>query len=174
MQSWLPANTITQLNFPTTMCCCRRYVHNTLLAAAEETCALTTLSGVIRKEQLRHIDLLKIDVEGAELDVLRGVDAEHWPRIRQVLSPSPPHTALPPPEPHCSRVPCYCLQAVVEVESYGTDATPELSSVKTLLQEAGFDCIVVDEPLRGSRVFQVYAWRCTGVPASAQNGCEPL
>lgn len=33
----------------------------------------------------RQIDLLKIDVEGAELEVLQGIDEEHWPSIRQVL-----------------------------------------------------------------------------------------
>lgn len=33
----------------------------------------------------RDVDLLKIDVEGAEADVLLGVDAEQWPRIRQVV-----------------------------------------------------------------------------------------
>lgn len=33
----------------------------------------------------RTIDLLKIDVEGAETDVLLGVDEEQWPRIRQVV-----------------------------------------------------------------------------------------
>jgi len=33
----------------------------------------------------RPVDLLKIDVEGAELDVLLGLDETDWPRIRQVL-----------------------------------------------------------------------------------------
>lgn len=32
----------------------------------------------------RPVDLLKVDVEGAELDVLLGIDAAHWPLIRQV------------------------------------------------------------------------------------------
>jgi FkbM family methyltransferase len=32
------------------------------------------------------IDLLKVDVEGGELDVLRGVDAADWPRIAQVVA----------------------------------------------------------------------------------------
>lgn len=32
----------------------------------------------------RRIDLLKIDVERAELQVLQGVAAHHWPAIRQV------------------------------------------------------------------------------------------
>jgi FkbM family methyltransferase len=33
----------------------------------------------------RAVDLLKVDVEGAELDVLLGIDARHWPLIRQVV-----------------------------------------------------------------------------------------
>lgn len=33
----------------------------------------------------RVIDLLKIDVEGAELDVLKGLDDEHWPLIRNIV-----------------------------------------------------------------------------------------
>jgi FkbM family methyltransferase len=31
------------------------------------------------------VDLLKIDVEGAELEVLEGLDAEDWPRVKQVI-----------------------------------------------------------------------------------------
>ncbi len=33
----------------------------------------------------RDIDLLKIDVEGAEADVMLGIDAEQWPRIHQAV-----------------------------------------------------------------------------------------
>jgi FkbM family methyltransferase len=33
----------------------------------------------------RRVDLLKIDAEGAEVDVLRGIDPAHWPLIGQVL-----------------------------------------------------------------------------------------
>ncbi len=33
----------------------------------------------------RDIDLLKVDVEGAEADVLLGIDAAQWPRIRQAV-----------------------------------------------------------------------------------------
>lgn len=33
----------------------------------------------------RPIDLLKIDAEGAEVDVLLGVDEAHWPLIEQVV-----------------------------------------------------------------------------------------
>jgi phthiocerol/phenolphthiocerol synthesis type-I polyketide synthase E len=46
---------------------------------------LRPLSDVIDEEQIEKIDLLKIDVEEAELDVLRGIRAEHWPRIRQAV-----------------------------------------------------------------------------------------
>jgi FkbM family methyltransferase len=33
----------------------------------------------------RPVDLLKIDVEGAELDVLHGIGQAHWPLIRQAI-----------------------------------------------------------------------------------------
>jgi FkbM family methyltransferase len=33
----------------------------------------------------RTIDLLKIDVEGAEIEVLHGIDAQHWPQVRRVV-----------------------------------------------------------------------------------------
>lgn len=33
----------------------------------------------------RPVDLLKIDVEGAELDVLQSIDPPHWPLIRQAI-----------------------------------------------------------------------------------------
>lgn len=69
---------------------CRRYVRNTLLAAAEERCALCTLSQVLAQQRLQRVDLLKIDVEGAELDVLRGVQPADWPRIQQVGRPCLP------------------------------------------------------------------------------------
>jgi FkbM family methyltransferase len=45
---------------------------------------LKRLSDVIDEEQIASIDLLKIDVEDAELEVLRSIRADHWPRIRQV------------------------------------------------------------------------------------------
>jgi 31-O-methyltransferase len=48
-------------------------------------CPLKTVSQVIDENQLAHVDLLKIDVEGAERDVLRGIRDEHWPLIRQFI-----------------------------------------------------------------------------------------
>jgi FkbM family methyltransferase len=43
------------------------------------------LSSVIDEQGIDRIDLLKIDVEGAELDVLRGIEERHWPLIRQAV-----------------------------------------------------------------------------------------
>lgn len=47
-------------------------------------CNMTTVSNVIKEHRIKKIDLLKIDVEGAEMDVLRGIDSSHWPLIRQI------------------------------------------------------------------------------------------
>jgi FkbM family methyltransferase len=47
-------------------------------------CEVRTLSETIRQQALEQIDLLKVDVEGAELDVLNGIEEQHWPRIRQL------------------------------------------------------------------------------------------
>ena len=48
------------------------------------TCELTTVSAFLAKEHLDRVDLLKIDVERAELDVLAGVELRDWPKIGQV------------------------------------------------------------------------------------------
>ena len=51
-------------------------------------------------------------------------------------------------------------QIVLEVESFGGQGcTKELDAVLEILREAGFDQLHTDEPLKGSRVFQVYAKR---------------
>ena len=48
-------------------------------------CRVTTLSRVMRDHQVDRIDLLKIDVEGGEVDVLSGIDDADWPKIKQVV-----------------------------------------------------------------------------------------
>lgn len=48
-------------------------------------CELRTLSKVIVEQKIKQIDLLKIDVERSELDVLLGIEAEDWPKIKQVV-----------------------------------------------------------------------------------------
>lgn len=41
---------------------------------------------MIRDNGIPVIDLLKVDVEKSELDVLRGIEPEHWPIIRQIVA----------------------------------------------------------------------------------------
>jgi FkbM family methyltransferase len=54
-----------------------------LYTARQITVAMDRLSAFLQAD--RPVDLLKIDVEGGELDVLLGIDPPHWPLIRQVI-----------------------------------------------------------------------------------------
>jgi hypothetical protein len=55
-------------------------------------CEVRTLSDTIQRQALEHVDLLKIDIEGAELEALDGIEEQHWRRIRQlVMEISPAH-----------------------------------------------------------------------------------
>ena len=59
----------------------RRHYH----ATKEVTCQLRTLSDVINDLEIEWIDLLKVDTEGAEEDVLAGLEPWHWARIKQAV-----------------------------------------------------------------------------------------
>lgn len=48
-------------------------------------CAMTTVSDIVQDNSLSKIDLLKIDVERAELDVLFGISRTDWRLISQVV-----------------------------------------------------------------------------------------
>jgi amino acid adenylation domain-containing protein/FkbM family methyltransferase len=50
----------------------------------EQRARLRRLSDVIDEQGIAHVDLLKIDVQRAEEDVLRGLAERHWPRIAQL------------------------------------------------------------------------------------------
>jgi FkbM family methyltransferase len=80
-------------------------------------CPLKTLSQIVDENRLDRIDLLKIDVEGAERDVLRGVRDEHWPLIRQLI---------------------------VETHPGPGDV---LSDVRSALENRGFRTVVTDQTL---------------------------
>jgi FkbM family methyltransferase len=49
-------------------------------------CQVRTLSSVISELGINSIDLLKIDVEGEEYEVLKGIKSQDWPRIKQVVA----------------------------------------------------------------------------------------
>ena len=55
------------------------------LTARRYTCRIRRLSDVLRELGVGRVDLLKIDVERSEEQVIAGLDAGDWPRIRQVL-----------------------------------------------------------------------------------------
>jgi FkbM family methyltransferase len=48
----------------------------------ETGCHVTTLTQVMRHHAIASVDFLKVDVEGAELDVLRGIAPDDWDKIR--------------------------------------------------------------------------------------------
>jgi FkbM family methyltransferase len=48
-------------------------------------CQFTTLSSMLSQANISQLDLLKIDVEGAELAVLQGIDDGDWSKIRQMV-----------------------------------------------------------------------------------------
>jgi FkbM family methyltransferase len=49
------------------------------------TATLVPLSSVIEENRLDRIDVLKVDVEGAEVAVLQGITSAQWDVIRQVV-----------------------------------------------------------------------------------------
>ena len=59
----------------------RRYYQST----RNVTCRLRRLTDVIDEEGITGIDLLKVDTEGAEEDVLSGIEPRHWSLIRQAV-----------------------------------------------------------------------------------------
>lgn len=50
------------------------------------TCQVETVSEQIDKLAIARLQLLKVDVEGAEWDVLCGIRDEHWPLIQQIVA----------------------------------------------------------------------------------------
>lgn len=49
-------------------------------------CSELTISDIIAEHGFTCVDLLKVDVEGDELDVLKGIRDEHWPIVKQVVA----------------------------------------------------------------------------------------
>lgn len=56
------------------------------LGASAVPCRVTTVSAVLDRYAVPRVALLKLDVEGSEARVLRGVQPRHWPRIDQVAA----------------------------------------------------------------------------------------
>ncbi|HEU4833207.1 MAG TPA: amino acid adenylation domain-containing protein [Pyrinomonadaceae bacterium] len=92
---------------------------------------LRRLSDIIKDEGVQKIDLLKIDVERAEMDVLRGIDPEDWEKIEQI---------------------------VLEAHDVDGDGPGRVQFIKELLNTKGFEVTVEQDPLlAGSDMYNLYA-----------------
>ncbi|MFN6539328.1 methyltransferase [Nostoc calcicola FACHB-389] len=49
-------------------------------------CQVRTLSSVIKELGINSIDLLKIDVEGEEYEVFKGIESSDWAKIKQIVA----------------------------------------------------------------------------------------
>lgn len=61
----------------------RAAVQRLLSGRSTVSSEMTTVSDIINAHNVERVALLKVDVERAEVDVLRGVRLEDWPRIEQ-------------------------------------------------------------------------------------------
>ena len=95
---------------------------------------LKTLSEVISAEGVARIDLLKVDVQRAELDVLKGISDADWDKVRQV---------------------------VMEVHDADGEASEgRIRHISALLEGHGFTVVTrQDEALRGTDRHNLYASR---------------
>ncbi len=59
-------------------------VADLLMQSETRTAQVRTLSSFIREQGITNVDFLKIDVEGAEISVLAGIEDAHWPIFKQV------------------------------------------------------------------------------------------
>lgn len=62
----------------------RLIVKPLLASAVAQPCRVRTVSDIIAHLDLTRVDLLKIDIEGAEMDALQGIAEADWRRIRQL------------------------------------------------------------------------------------------
>lgn len=95
---------------------------------------LKTLSEAINAEEIERIDLLKVDVQRAELDVLKGIRDADWNKIHQVVM-----------EVHDAR---------------GEASEGRIQQISSLLESRGFTVITEqDNALRGTDRYNLYASR---------------
>jgi FkbM family methyltransferase len=97
-------------------------------------CRLRKMSSVIDEAGVSNIDLIKIDVQRAELDVLQGIEPRHWPLVQQISM-----------EVH---------------DEAGSPTEGRVGQVEQLLGEQGFRVTVgIEEMLRGTGRYAVHAVR---------------
>lgn len=129
-------------SMPLSACiCCRTFVANMWQQQQKHECAMTTVSDIMQDHGLSRIDLLKIDVERAELDVLMGISHTDWKLISQ---------------------------AVLEVHDVQGRLQHVLHLLK---DTAGFASVFVtqDEALKGSTLYNIYCSRTTNGSTHKRN-----
>jgi len=101
-------------------------------------CEVRRLTDVMREEKIERVDLLKVDVQRAEMDVLKGLEEEDWKKIDQL---------------------------VMEVhDKEGGETEGRLGRIKELLTGKGYEVAVEqDEALNGTDRYNLYAKRNGGV-----------
>lgn len=62
-----------------------RRMSDLVMGLEEVDVELETLDAAITREKIERVDLLKIDVEGHEPGVLRGLGPASWPKVQQVV-----------------------------------------------------------------------------------------
>lgn len=67
----------------------RRTIARTLMKqhAKHETieCELTSVADILRERKIEQVDYLKLDAEGAEIEILEAIPEEDWGKIRQIV-----------------------------------------------------------------------------------------
>ena len=109
---------------------------------------LRTLSECIREEGIERIDLLKVDVQRAEMDVLAGLEPRDWEKVRQV---------------------------VMEVhDEPGRRSEGRIREITALLEGRGFEVTVEqDDVMSGTDRYNLYARRASVATAAIPVGAPP-
>ncbi len=94
-------------------------------------CSLLAIDDIMAEQQLDSVDLLKIDVEGAEFHVLEGISDQNWSRIQQI---------------------------VIEVEPEGVADMSNIERAREILSKRGFQTANQENASPAAGVM-VYAWR---------------
>jgi FkbM family methyltransferase len=117
----------------------------------EEMCKLQSLSAIIDESGFEtnnshRISLLKVDVEGAELDVLLSIDDRHWYIIDQIVI----ETAQPNKRIPMSFFPTQSNDSSMnQSENHNFTVDDLFENICTLLKRKNFDIIVEHDPSLG-------------------------
>jgi phthiocerol/phenolphthiocerol synthesis type-I polyketide synthase E len=101
-----------------------------------QICQFKTLSEAMRENSVEHIDLLKIDVEGNEFEVLRGIEKQDWPKIEQIVG-----------EIHNKKLLQQVVELLAEKRYYVTIEVEDGAVLEQFEQEGGY------------RLYMIYASR---------------